>query len=335
MARARRPADPSQLGLFAPPSPLGPVYARAAELAAKLPPGVRFGTSSWSYPGWTGIVFAHPRTESELAHDGLREYAAHPLLRSVCIDRGYYAPIPERDLARYDAQLPPGFVCCLKAPASVTSAIVPGSDRAGAPTANPDFLSPARFMRDMGDGLVRTFAHRVGALIFELPAVPRTHRPTTEVFCERLDALFRALPPGLRCSVELRDPALLTTAYRSVLAAHGAAHVTSYHATMPWPAAQAAVVPLENAGVAVLRVVTPPGSRYDERKRTLAPFDRVQAPDPRMRAEVIALTLRAATLGIPVFVLVNNKAEGCSPETVAALAEGVAEGFSQGACGSR
>lgn len=321
MAPARRPEAPSQLGLFAEPSPLAAEYASAAKLAAELPRGVRFGTSSWSYPGWTGIVFARARSEAQLARDGLREYAAHPLLTTVCIDRGYYAPIPEGDFARYDGQLPPGFVCCLKAPASVTSAIVPGSDRANATRANPDFLSASRFMADMGDALLKRFVPRVGSLIFEMPAVPKGFKRDPAELCERLDMLFEALPREFARSVELRDPQYLTAEYRAVLARHGAAHVNSYHAHMPMPAAQEAVVPLETAGFAVIRLITPPGSRYDERKETLAPFDRIQAPDARMRAEVVALVQRAVSKSMSVFVLVNNKAEGCSPQTVRALAE--------------
>ena len=60
-----------------------------------------------------------------LGREGLRHYARHPLLRTVGIDRSYYAPIPLDDLRAYADQLPAGFRCCLKAPAAVTSRVEP------------------------------------------------------------------------------------------------------------------------------------------------------------------------------------------------------------------
>ena len=68
--------------------------ADAAAIAARLPKTVRFGTSSWSFPGWAGIVYPRRASASELAREGLLEYARHPLLTTVGIDRGFYAPIP-------------------------------------------------------------------------------------------------------------------------------------------------------------------------------------------------------------------------------------------------
>ena len=85
-----------QLALFdvAPPEEPDPaaaqlqrMHAEARALAARLPRGVFFGTSSWSFPGWKGLVYSAARTQTALARDGLREYAAHPLLTTVGVDR--------------------------------------------------------------------------------------------------------------------------------------------------------------------------------------------------------------------------------------------------------
>src|SRR5829696_2869805 len=89
-------------------------HAEALPVADALPAGVFFGTSSWSFPGWAGIVYSKSRSTTELAREGLAEYARHPLLTTVGIDRSYYAPIPVADLQEYAAQLPPGFRCCFK-----------------------------------------------------------------------------------------------------------------------------------------------------------------------------------------------------------------------------
>ena len=54
-----------------------------SELAAQLPRTIALGTSSWSFPGWRGLVWDRDATESTLARSGLTAYAAHPLLRTV------------------------------------------------------------------------------------------------------------------------------------------------------------------------------------------------------------------------------------------------------------
>ena len=105
----------------------GPPTIRA--LGERLPAGVRFGTSSWSFPGWAGLVYRRPRTQAELAREGLREYARYPLFGTVGIDRSYYAPLTGEDLKRYAAQLPAGFPCCAKVPAMYASPVLPGSGR--------------------------------------------------------------------------------------------------------------------------------------------------------------------------------------------------------------
>ena len=79
-------------------------------LAARLPSFVRLGTSSWTFPGWAGLVYQRRyRNQSVFARESLAEYATHPLFRTVGIDRSFYGPLREEELRRYASQLPPGF----------------------------------------------------------------------------------------------------------------------------------------------------------------------------------------------------------------------------------
>ena len=57
------------------------------DVAARLPRRLRLGTSSWSFPGWRGLVYADACTPAQLAADGLQAYAQHPLLTTVGVDR--------------------------------------------------------------------------------------------------------------------------------------------------------------------------------------------------------------------------------------------------------
>ncbi len=65
-------------------------------LASALNPRIRLGASTWSYPGWAGIVWDEgPYSEAVLAKNGLAAYAQHQLLRCVGIDRSFYRPLTE------------------------------------------------------------------------------------------------------------------------------------------------------------------------------------------------------------------------------------------------
>ena len=74
----------------------------------------------------------------------------------------------------------------------------------------------------------------------------------------------------------------------------------------------------------VSRLLIPPGQSYEDRKRSLAPFDRVVDPQEKMRDDVARLAEACEKLGKVLLVIVNNKAEGSSPLTVRALAERIA-----------
>jgi uncharacterized protein YecE (DUF72 family) len=293
-------------------------FDRVRPIAAALPPDVRFGTSSWSFPGWKGLVYSGKRTATQLARDGLLEYAQHPLFGTVGVDRSYYARVPDEDLRRYAEQLPDGFPCCCKAPARVTSAVKP---ERGSAQPNPDFLSAERFIDDLLEPVGRVFRSHAGPFILQFPPLLRRSGIDRAVFIEGLDRFLGHLPSDFKYAVEVRDRTLLGPDYAQVLSRHGAAHVYNAWTAMPLPGEQAAHVPLDAMPFVMVRLLLRPGATYGEEREAFAPYDRLVAPDEQMRAQVVDLVGRAVSRAVPAYVLVNNKAEGSSPLTIEALAE--------------
>ncbi len=295
-------------------------------VAAKIPSNIYLGTSSWSFPGWKGLVYPHKRSVAELSHSGLVDYVRHPLLRTVGIDRGFYAPIPRDDLHRYNEQTPAEFRFCTKVAESITCPIISvHRDRANAGKPNEDFLSPSRFAEEMALPFVETLQDKVGPFVFEFPPLAPQARMRPGEFADVLDDFLAQLPPELQYAVELRERTWFTPRYLSVLARHNTAHVYNYWSWMPTIAEQLRVAPLSAQPFMISRIMLRPGMRYEDQKERFAPFNVLVEPDPSMRNEVLQMLKEAVERKIPAWVLVNNKAEGSSPRTVADIAQMLAE----------
>src|SRR5262245_54836058 len=284
----------SQLSLFEPAEPRSEfaeavrrAHDEARPLAAALPAGVFFGTSSWSFPGWAGIVYTSERSTTELAREGLQEYATHPLLTTVGIDRSYYAPLPAADLAAYAEQLPDGFRCCIKAPAAVTAYSLGGPGVRHA--RNPDFLSVDRLIGDLLEPLSVAFRANTGPIILEFPPFARTIRLEPEAFLDQLEPFLARLPRDFEYAVELRDRLLLTPRYAAVLRDHRVAHTYNYWSAMPMPADQANIVAPEDLPFTVVRMLLKPGTWYEDQREAFSPFNRLVAPGPEMRRAAISV----------------------------------------------
>lgn len=317
----RTSRDGDTVGIDSPqPDPLCNVYDEASRIAARLPSEVRFGTSSWSFPGWQGLVYRRRSSSTLLAREGLREYARHPLLSTVGIDRSYYGPIPAADLRAYADQLPDGFVACAKAPASVMSAVVPGGTRGAPVAANPTFLSSERLITELIDPFAEHFSGHCGPFVLECPPIPRALGLPARAVIDRLFTLITRLPREFTYAIELRNRHLLTADYVSMLRATGAAHVYNYWSAMPMPLAQSDTVPVASMPILVVRLLLRPGTRYEDQRERFSPFDRLVEPDHAMREDVVSLLRAATSRRTPAFVLVNNKAEGSAPLTIRELA---------------
>jgi uncharacterized protein YecE (DUF72 family) len=310
-----------QLDLFEGPSqPDLPNLEADRTLASLLPKHVLLGTSSWTFPGWRGVLYPRSSTEREISTRGLHLYTQNPLLRTVGIDRSYYAPLSDEELARYRADLPTSFPCAIK----VWSGIVCRHDpRTGSP--NPTFLDPHTFQTHILTPTTRSFARNTGVLLLVLSPM-RTAKPEPEELAELLDRFFEAAPTSLRYAVELRNPELLSGAYIRTLARHGVSHVLGLWERMPTIGRQLAMPGILTAPLVICRLSIRPGDRYEERKRALAPFDRIVEADEQTRTEVVSLAQRCRAEGRTLMVLVNNKVEGCAPLTVRALAERIVAG---------
>ncbi len=298
-----------------------PAPGRLAELAAALPEAVRFGTSSWTYPGWKGMVYQrdYPKTGASAAM--LEEYARFPLFRTVGIDSTFYAPPTPEILQSYARVLPAGFRCVSKVWDRLTVHTFPKARyRAQGGERNPDFLNPDVFLDEVLRPCEAHFMDHVGPFVFEFQTIGRSARLHAQDFANLLDAFFSRLPRNLPYAVEVRNLEFLTPPYFAVLREHNVAHVFNSWTRMPPVGEQMELPGAFSAPFTVGRILLRPGRTYSEAVDAFAPYDRIQDRNPDLRRDIARLIRQAAALRIPAYVLVNNRAEGSAPITIAAVA---------------
>ena len=288
-------------------------------LGQALPATLHLGTSSWSYPGWNSLIYDGDFREAQLARDGLAAYGKHPLMRTVSIDRTFYAPIGEVDYARYASQVPDGFRFLIKAPMAITSSYV-RSDT-GEFSDSPYFLDVDYAINQFVAPCTAGLGAKCGPLVFQCPPQGRATTSNPDPFINRLYRFLKALPHGVLYAVELRDPELLTERFFKCLDTTGVRFCVASHARMPTPHEQIERSLSMDAGPFIARWSLHSGFKYETAKAKYFPFNQLVDEDPDSRGSLVEECIRTLDAGFPAYVVINNKAEGSAPLSVEKFAQ--------------
>jgi uncharacterized protein YecE (DUF72 family) len=282
--------------------------------ARRLPKNLHLGTSSWSFPGWAGIVYAQTYGTSVLARHGLAAYAQHPLLNAVNLDSTFYKPQPAEQLGRYARDVPDDFRFVVKAYSGLTTG--PQSVRGLRSGLEPVFLDAQFAVDAVIKPAVAGLGPKLGAILFQFSPLGSRFVGDPGSFIEQLRVFLAALPRGPVYAVELRDCEILGAQYETALAETGTVHCVSVHSRMPPVDQQVA----QTAAPLLIRWMLQAGDDYQSAGARFSPFNRIPAPDKLNRSRILALMKRGLSSGRDVYVLAANNAEGCAPLTLFELA---------------
>lgn len=331
-----------QPGLFETADPPKPQVRRGGDVqpattsplleAPGLPPEIRLGTSSWFFPGWRGLVYEGTHPQVALSRQGLAAYAQIPLLRTVSLDRTFYAPISVVDYARYASQVPAGFSFVVKAPAIVCDAVIRDEEGRGK-VLNSHFLDAAVAAREFVLPCLEGLKEKAGPLVFQVSPLPRSIVEDASLLVERLETFFAALPQELGgrrplYALELRNAELLTRRLMRMLAQAGVRYCVGLHDRMPEVERQEAALRVldgEAPGDLVVRWNLHRGFLYQAAKQRYEPFDRLVDEDGETRRILARMAAAAFRGGRKVWITANNKAEGSAPLSLLKLAKEIAE----------
>jgi uncharacterized protein YecE (DUF72 family) len=280
---------------------------------------VYFGTSSWKYPGWQGMVYTRSYPSKKVFdQECLTEYSE--IFPTVCADFALYDFPDAAKMQMLHDQTTDGFKLSLKVTDRITIRRYPNLKRYGnvAGTENPDFLNVALF-EDAFLKPIEALRKKRGAIIFEFSTFYPNSGMNYETYVEMMDTFLSKLPRDYEYAVELRNREFLTKDYLDMLRLHGVAHVLNNWTRMPPIVDQIQLAGVLTGKFSVARALLKPGRTYEEAVQLFQPYERIQEENPALRTGLAESVRRCVAEGKTLYAYVNNRAEGNSPKTIEAI----------------
>ena len=269
---------------------------------------INYGTCSWNYDSWVGLVY--PQKETSAAAY-LQHYARK--FRTVEIDSWFYR-LPDPGTVRsYLDQVDSDFRFTCK----VTNAITLTHERGKPDQPNQDFLSPQLFevfLQNLGPLLTR-----MDAIMFEFEYLNKSKMKDLSSFLDQLEVFFKHIPQGLPLGLEIRNKNYLSDEYFDLLRAFGIQHVFSEKEYMP-PVYQVYQRFKEKlVDRTVVRLLG--GNRKEIESITRGHWNQIVLPKQDM-GKVGEMLKDMENRGMKVILNVNNHYEGSAPLTIDRIRRG-------------
>lgn len=183
-----------------------------------------FGTCSWKYDSWRGLVYSEKGPVNYL-----KEYSKR--YKTVEVDQWFWSlfnsdtPVLPRPsiVEEYAASVPENFTFAIKVPNSVTLTHHYKKGKNAELIPNPHFLSVEIMERFLTT--LEPITNRIGALIFQFEYLNTMKMAGLDIFISKFSELIQQLPKGYRYCLEPRNPNYLKTAYFTFLAEQNLSHV--------------------------------------------------------------------------------------------------------------
>ena len=310
-------------------------------LANQLPSSISMGCAGWNFLGWKGLVWDSDEEVRSLNIKSIATYAKHPLFNLIGIDRPYFVHMNEMEYDEMASLVQDNqrIKFLLKAAASVTDCII-RAEKGRFQLINNDFLNVRMAMHDFVYPVINGLGEKAGPLTFQLAPIPKQMLPTQKEcyeYIDRITQFFTDLPKvvegeSLVYGLEIRTLSIFTKRLLNQLRDTGVRLVVGIHPSMPNIERQTAALRyfedpdaqgdewLMN-GPLLVRWAMNPIHKNGVGKMTYSPYNQLVHPDIETRTGIANLVAIAEKSNQKSFVIVNNKAEGCAPQSVINLAK--------------
>jgi uncharacterized protein YecE (DUF72 family) len=273
---------------------------------------LRFGTCSWKYPSWAGLVY------SSAEANFLAEYAER--YPTVEIDQWFWSlfdtdsiGLPQiSTVAEYLSAVPDDFQFTIKAPNSITLTHFCKKGNQRGTGENPYFLSPKLF----ADFLDRISAMRsqTALIMLQFEYLNRQKMGGADEFLRRLETFLEEVGAEWPLGVEIRNPNFLKSPYFET---HDVTPVFCEGYFLP-PVVSVYEEHKERlSGTGMLRLLGP--DRQGIEKATGKKWNRIVAAKDEGLPAIADMIVDMIARGLDVIVNVNNHYEGSAPLSIERL----------------
>ena len=288
---------------------------------------IRFGTCSWKYPSWHGLVYSAPKGINYLA-----EYAGK--YDTVEVDQWFWSlfgvdkiNLPDiRVVREYRDSVPDTFRFTVKAPNSITLTHFYKKSKQETLKANPHFLSLSLFRRFRES--VEFLHPLLGAVMFQFEYLNKQKMSSqgqfqslVREFIRKTDGGVQPLLPRCPLALETRNPSYLNPSYFDFLNRNSIIPVLIQGYYMPsiFDIYKKCKRSISEAGVIIIRLHGPNRSKIEE--KTSLKWGRIVEPKDRELDAVVDMAGELAAEDRDIFINVNNHYEGSAPLTIERLME--------------
>jgi uncharacterized protein YecE (DUF72 family) len=274
---------------------------------------IRFGTCSWKYNSWQGIVYS-PRAKGNYLLEYSRKYD------SVEIDQWFWSlfgvdkvslPLPHV-VQEYYQSVPDDFKFTIKIPNSITLTHFYRKKKSEELRENPYFLSNELFNRFLE--LLTPMHEKIGVLIFQFEYLNKQKMPSQDKFIERLVDFLSDCDLNVPYALEIRNPNYLNSKYFQFLNEQRLGHVFLQGYYMPSIIDVYLKYWRQINGKTVIRLHGP--DRSDIEEQTKGIWNRVIYPKDSELSRITKIIQEMHAKNLEVYVNVNNHYEGSAPLTI-------------------
>lgn len=303
-----------------------------------LHPKIRIGTASDRYAGWIGQIYTGKYKVSKRAKEVgggkvteetvevkcVREFFEH--FGFLEIDYTFYDTLLDhqgkptrtlRTLESYVAFMPKEARVTLKVPQKVTAHktwVWDAELKKRVFKENPRFQDADVFTERFYKPAKELLGGRLAGLIFEYEYQRAASCPPPEENIASHEKFFSSIPEEDRYHIEERTDRLKTPDYFRFLREHQIGNVFSHWSYLPSLSKQLEQADgFSNPKIAVLRLLTPRGVKYENAYLKYFPFNELKDEDPVMIEDTVALAKKAIAEDVDAWVTVNNRAGGNAP----------------------
>lgn len=277
---------------------------------------LRFGTCSWKYDSWKGIIY--PDKEK---FNYLQEYAKH--FNTVEIDQWFWSlfepkkvVLPdERIVKEYRDSVPDDFMFTIKVPNAITLTHFYNKNKTEELKPNPFFLSTDVFEKFLET--LKSIEKNIGVIMFQFEYLNKQKLSGLPEFIDRVQSFVESLNKKFVYGIEIRNPNFLNKNYFNFLERNNLAMVFLQGYFMP-PVWQLFNEHKENlTSTIVFRLHGPDRSGIE--KKTGGNWNQIVEPKNDELKKVAEMINYLKAKKVDLYVNVNNHFEGSAPLTIKKL----------------